>query len=217
MFPVSIFAQVHPSGLIRTAWAEPTATIAPGIWGQSLRKSQLSLTENEGTLLALVARAEPITAYQIAKVYEESPVSNFNTSKGKIYPMIKRLREAGLLRARSVKGDARGTERLETTSKGRQAVRAWIKDIRPSHLLPEDPLRTKVQSFDLLSREERIEWVSELKVELLKKVEQLEQYGREVTVPYQELVHENAMRSLRSRMDWLDLVLNQVVRQAGRD
>ena len=59
-----------------------------------MRKSQLSLTENEGTLLALVARAEPITAYQIAKVYEESPVSNFNTSKGKIYPMIKRLREA---------------------------------------------------------------------------------------------------------------------------
>ena len=193
------------------------ASIAPGIWGQSLRKSQLSLTENEGTLLALVARAEPITAYQIAKVYEESPVSNFNTSKGKIYPMIKRLREAGLLRARSVKGDARGTERLETTSKGRQAIRTWIKDIRPSHLLPEDPLRTKVQSFDLLSREERIEWVSELKVELLQKLEQLEQYGREVTVPYQELVHENAMRSLRSRMDWLDLVLNQVVRQTGRD
>lgn len=182
-----------------------------------MRKSQLSLTENEGTLLALVARAEPITAYQIAKVYEESPVSNFNTSKGKIYPMIKRLRQAGLLRARSVKGDARGTERLETTSKGRQAIRAWIKDIRPSHLLPEDPLRTKVQSFDLLSREERIEWVSELKVELLKKLDQLEQYGREVTVPYQELVHENAMRSLRSRMDWLDLVLNQVVRQTERD
>jgi DNA-binding PadR family transcriptional regulator len=181
-----------------------------------LRKS-LSLTENEGTLLALVARAEPITAYQIAKVYEESPVSNFNTSKGKIYPMIKRLRDGGLLRARSVKGDARGTERLETTAKGRQAIRSWIKDIRPSHLLPEDPLRTKVQSFDLLSRNERIEWVSELKVELLKKVDQLEQYGREVTVPYQDLVHENAMRSLRSRMDWLDLVLNKIVRQSDAD
>ena len=188
-----------------------------GTEARRLRKSILSLTENEGTLLALVARAEPITAYQIAKVYEESPVSNFNTSKGKIYPMIRRLREAGLLRARSVKDDARGTERLETTAKGRQAIRSWIKDIRPAHLLPEDPLRTKVQSFDLLSREERIEWVSELKVELLKKLEQLDQYGREVTVPYQNLVHDNAMRSLRSRMDWLDLVLNQVVRQTDRD
>ena len=179
-----------------------------------MRKSILSLTENEGTLLALVARAEPITAYQIAKVYEESPVSNFNTSKGKIYPMIKRLREAGLLRARSVKGDARGTERLETTAKARQAIRAWVKDIRPSHLLPDDPLRTKVQSFDLLSREERIAWVAELKVELLKKLEQLEQYGKDVSVPYHQLVHDNAVRSIRSRMDWLDLVLNDVVRQS---
>ena len=182
-----------------------------------MRKSTLSLTENEGTLLALVARAEPITAYQIAKVYEESPVSNFNTSKGKIYPMIKRLREAGFLKARTVKDDARGTERLETTPKGMQAIRSWVRDIRPSHLLPEDPLRTRLQSLDLLSREERIRWISELKVDLLKKVEELEEYGKQVTVPYQNLVHENAMRSLRSRMDWLDLVLNQVVRHGEPD
>jgi DNA-binding PadR family transcriptional regulator len=178
-----------------------------------LRESSLFLTDNEGTLLALVARAEPITAYQIAKVYEESPVSNFNTSKGKIYPMIRRLREAGLLRAKSVRGDARGTELLETTKKGRQAIRAWVKSIRPTHLLPEDPLRTKVQSFDLLTREERIEWISELKVELLKKLEDVETYGREVSVPYQDLVHDNAVRSIRNRMDWLDLVLNRVIRE----
>jgi DNA-binding PadR family transcriptional regulator len=171
------------------------------------------LTENEGTLLALVARAEPITAYQIAKVYEESPVSNFNTSKGKIYPMIKRLREAGLLRARAVKGDARGTEQLETTNKGRKAIRAWLLEIRPAHLLPEDPLRTKVQSFDLLTKEERIDWISELKVQLLGKMDDLERYGQEVSVPFQELVHDNAVRSIRGRMDWLDVVLNHVVRE----
>ena len=131
--------------------------------------------------------------------------------------MIKRLREAGLLNARSVKEDARGTERLETTAKGRQAIRGWLMDIRPSHLLPEDPLRTKLQSLDLLSREERIRWISELKVEMLKKVGELEEYGKHVTVPYQDLVHENAMRSLRTRMDWLDLVLNQIVRLADTD
>jgi len=32
-------------------------------------------------------------------------------------------------------------------------------------------------------------------------------------VPYQDLVHENAMRSIRSRMDWLDLLLSRVVRE----
>jgi DNA-binding PadR family transcriptional regulator len=179
-----------------------------------LRGSDFSLTENEGTLLALVARAEPITAYQIAKVYEESPVSNFNTSKGKIYPMIKRLRDEGLLRAKAVRGDRRGTEQLITTKKGRKAIHAWILELRPTHLLPEDPLRTKVQSFDLLTKDERIRWISQLKVALLKKLEDLEKYSEEVDVPFKDLVHENAVRSLRSRMDWLDLVLDRVVNGA---
>ena len=173
-----------------------------------------SLTDNEGTLLALVSRAEPITAYQIARVYEQSPVSNFNTSRGKIYPIIHRLREAGLLKAKSVKGDARGTELLETTKAGRKAIRAWTKEIRPTHLLPEDPLRTKLQSLDLLTREEKLEWIAELKLQLLKKLGDVEQYGREVSVPYQDLVHENAVRSIRSRMDWLDLLLDRVVRES---
>jgi DNA-binding PadR family transcriptional regulator len=180
-----------------------------------LRESDLALTDNEGTLLALVARAEPITAYQVAKVYEESPVSNFNTSKGKIYPMIRRLREAGLLRAKIVRGDARGTELLETTKKGREAVRGWVKEIRPAHLLPDDPLRTKLQTFDLLSREERNEWITEQKVQMLSKLEAVEEYGRQVSVPYQDLVHDNAVRSIRNRMDWLDLVLNRVIREKG--
>ena len=179
-----------------------------------MRDPTLSLTDNEGTLLALVARAEPITAYQIAKVYEDSPVSNFNTSKGKIYPIIKRLREAGLLRATSVPGDARGTETLSTTAKGREAVRSWVKSVRPAHLLPEDPLRSKVQSFDLLSRDERIEWIAELKIQLLNKLEEVEEYGRTVAVPFQDLVHENAIRSIRGRMDWLDVVLNKIVRES---
>jgi len=73
--------------------------------------------------------------------------------------------------------------------------------------------RTKLQSLDLLTREERIEWIAELKLQLLNKIEQVEQYGSEVSVPYQDLVHENAMRSIRSRMDWLDLLLNRVVRE----
>jgi DNA-binding PadR family transcriptional regulator len=181
------------------------------IGGLALPKTRYSLTDNEGTLLALVARGEPITAYQISKIYEGSPVSNFNTSTGKIYPIIKRLKDADYLRARLVKGDARGTEQVLTTKRGQEALRSWIKEIRPSHLLPEDPLRTKVQSFDLLSRKERIEWISELKMSLLEKLEKVEEYGRGKSAPYQGLVHDNAVRALRSRMDWLDLVLSYVV------
>lgn len=177
-----------------------------------MARANLYLTDNEGTLLALVARAQPITAYQIGKIYEQSPVSNFNTSKGKIYPLLRRLHEAGLLRPRKVLTDKRGTEQFEITRQGTKALREWIRDIRPTHLLPEDPLRTKVQSFDLLTREERLEWIAETKTELLRKLEDVEQYRKNVSVPYHDLVHENAVRTIRGRMDWLDLVLSRVVK-----
>lgn len=170
------------------------------------------LSDNEGTLLALVLRAGPITAYQIAKIYDESPVSNFNTSKGKLYPLIRRLRERGLVRPIKVASDARGTEQLECTDAGREAVRSWVKAIRPGHLLLDDPLRTKLQSLDLLSRQEQIEWVAAIKEQLLAKLAELDAYGREVDVPFHELVHENAVGAVRGRMEWLDRLLVAVVR-----
>jgi DNA-binding PadR family transcriptional regulator len=139
-------------------------------------------------------------------------VSNFGTSKGKIYPMIRRLKSRGLLSTRTVSDDARGTEQLECTGAGEDAVRDWVRQIRPVHLLLEDPLRTKVQSFDLLSRDERIEWIVEAKAQLLAKLAELEAYGKEVDVPFKALVHDNAVSSLRARMDWLDRVLKSVVR-----
>ena len=176
------------------------------------------LTDNEAMLLALVARAEPITAYQIAKAYDLSPVSNFNTSKGKIYPIIKRLKARRLLIAQNIADDGRGTERLSCTDAGRDEIRKWVMRIAPSDTLLEDPLRTKVQSFDLLSPEQRIEWVVKAKEELLAKMKELEDYRERVTAPFHELVHENAVASIRVRLTWLDLVFFEVTnsRQVDR-
>lgn len=170
------------------------------------------LTDDEGTFLALLARVQPATAYQLSKIYAGSPVSNFGTSKGKIYPLIRRLKARGLLVAKAVAGDARGTEALSCTPAGKAAIRAWVKQIRPSHLLPEDMLRTKLQSFDLLSKEEQIEWLVDVKKGLLGKLDELDTYGREVTVPFKDQVHDNALSALRCRMDWLDRVLHAIVK-----
>lgn len=174
------------------------------------------LNDNEGTFLALVQRIQPVTAYQVSKIYDESPVSNFNTSKGKIYPLIKRLCDRGLLIKEAVSGDARGTEQLRCTSLGEQAIRHWVKDIRPAHLLLEDPLRTKVQSFDLLSPAEQIEWVMAAKEQLAKQLDTLDAYGLSVSVPFQDYVHDNAVRSVRARIAWLDRMLHHLMRDEGK-
>jgi len=151
------------------------------------------LTDNEGALLALVVRAEPITAYQIGQVYGMSPVTNFNTSKGKLYAIIRRLAERGLLKATPVESDRRGTERLAATGAGRAAVRAWVMSARSEHLLLEDPLRTKIQSFDLLSPQERIDWCMQAKAMLEEKLREVDAYGDRVDVPFQDLVHDGAV------------------------
>ncbi|MBX3560353.1 MAG: PadR family transcriptional regulator [Sphingomonas sp.] len=177
-----------------------------------MTRRRIELTDNEGAFLALVLRIQPATAYQISRIYEDSPVSNFNTSKGKIYPMIRRLAEQGLVEKRPVEGDARGSEVLLCTDAGREAVRAWVRAIRANHLLLEDPLRTKVQSLGLLDREERIAWIVEVKAALHEKLRELEDYGKGVTVPFHESVHDNAVSALRGRMDWLDRLLERVVK-----
>ena len=182
-----------------------------------MAKRPIALTDDEGTFLALLLRVRRATAYQLSKIYAESPVSNFGTSKGKIYPLIRRLKARGLLAAKSVSGDGRGTEQLECTAAGTKAVRQWVRQIRPTYFLPEDPLRTKVQSFDLLSRDEQIEWIVEAKSGLAGKLEELEEYGRSVDVPYKAQVHDNAVSSIRSRMDWLDRLLRSIVKsEKGR-
>lgn len=172
--------------------------------GPPLPIANKKLTDDEGTFLSLLVRAERATAYQLSKTYAESPVSNFGTSKGKIYPLIRRLRERGLISTRLIADDARNSELLQPTKRGREAVREWVKQIKPTHLLLEDPLRTMVQSFDLLSEDERLEWVHQARSGLNEKLAELEEYGQSVHVPYKEQVHDNAVSSVESRLAWLD-------------
>jgi hypothetical protein len=81
-----------------------------------------------------------------------------------------------------------------------------------SHFLLDDPLRTKVQSFDLLSKEERIDWIVRSRVGLREKLDELEAYAATVQVPFQDIVHDNAVSSVHARLEWLDRLLATIVK-----
>lgn len=170
-------------------------------------KAGRDLTDHEGALLAEVLRRQPVTAYRITKAYGIDPVSSFNSSKGHVYPMIKRLAKRSFLKSITVPSDARGTETWECTKNGVAALREWLKTVSPHHLLLEDPMRTRIMSFDLLDHEEKLDWIFKAKAELLAKLNELEDYGKSVDVPFQAFVHDNAVSSIKSRMDWLDRML----------
>src|SRR6185295_15607876 len=125
-----------------------------GTAGRMRVKSDMKITEHEGMLLALMLRQQPVTAYQLFRFFETSPVTSINASKGQLYPAIKRLRERGLIEGRKVAGDGRGAEALSVTDAGRDMVQSWTRAIDATHITLDDPLRTRILSFDMLSREE---------------------------------------------------------------
>jgi DNA-binding PadR family transcriptional regulator len=172
-----------------------------------------ALTDNEGSLLGLVLRRQPVTAYELHRVYEQSPVTSFNASKGSLYPLIKRMKAAGLLAAAPKQSRGRNAESLHCTEAGEKAVSAWLRSLKSSHVMLDDPLRTMMLSLDRLSRDEQIEWVAEAKSLVAARMEQVEAYSASVSVPFQEIAHRGAMDMLRGKMAWLDQLLYVIVKQ----
>ena len=64
----------------------------PELWGgMPTRKSAKKggdgrLTEHEGMLLALLSREEPVTAYQLYRIFEQSPVRSMRARGNCILP-----------------------------------------------------------------------------------------------------------------------------------
>lgn len=178
-------------------------------------ESQADLSDNEGSLLALVLRRQPVTAYQLLKIYEQSPVSSFNESKGSLYPLIRRMKARGLLAAAPVAGDGRGAEALSCTARGRDAARAWAMAVKPRHILPDDPLRTKALSLHLLDAAERRQWIEEARALTQAKMTELGAYFVGLDLPSRGAVAENAEGALRERLRWLDRLAEECGASVG--
>jgi DNA-binding PadR family transcriptional regulator len=171
------------------------------------------VTDGEALVLSLIERMQPVTAYQIRKALAESPTTNISNSTGKIYPIIRRLKESGLIAATAVEDDGRGAERLTCTEQGRQVIRQWVKTIGTAHLLLEDPLRTKVLSFNLLSKAEQVRWLNAARGDLVAKLDEIKSYARKYPLPHMELAHENARLTTTARIAWIDHVLKRLGRK----
>jgi DNA-binding PadR family transcriptional regulator len=163
-----------------------------------------TLTDNEGALLALILRRQPVSAYQIGRAFEASPIHTLNTNKGKLYPLLQRLHERGLLGANIVEGDRRRTQLFECTEAGRTALKAWVCSIRPEHDLLHDPLRKKLQAFDLLTLEEQTQWADTATGRLRARLAQVEAFDAESEGPFGPLMKDNAREAIEARLRWLD-------------
>jgi DNA-binding PadR family transcriptional regulator len=103
-----------PFNTIRIKWAqqEPEMPAHPS-----------RLTTLSYALLGLI-RIEPRSGYGLRRVFETTPMGNYSSSPGSIYPALKVLSREGLIESRPAKA---GKSVFALTDAGTEAFETWLK------------------------------------------------------------------------------------------
>ncbi len=167
------------------------------------------MTELDFTILAIIARDGPLSAYDVRKVFARSLTSTWSSSTGSIYPSIRRLEKARQVASSSPKG-ARARKTLRVTAGGRAALDRWLEAITPEAAGPTpNPVRTRMYFLGILSSAKRsaiirsaIESTRAAATEAERRRASRVSDEREDVVQY--LASEGVLYELRARLAWLE-------------
>lgn len=172
------------------------------------------MTELESTILAVIVRDGPVSAYGVRKVFDASSTPSWSSSTGAIYPCVRRLIAMGLVTTSAPTG-ARRQQLLSATPKGRAAVRAWICDVQLElGAASPDPIRTRAFFLRTLPGSARLAFIDRA---LAATADALDEVRRETVVeedagvdPFVVAAGRGAAYELRARRRWL-LTLREMV------
>lgn len=170
----------------------------------------------ERILLALIAMKEQ-TAYDVRRLFLETPLSQYSASPGSLYPAMKRLDARGLLAARAEPGDKGRPRRVyAATDAARRLVETWVSapptmaelrtDIRiplfrfaaMGALAPREAAEPFVNAFQALCSEYRRELV--------------ERRSAFDPSAHAHLALDNAVRAMDAHIAWADMALSRIAR-----
>ncbi len=166
------------------------------------------LSELECFILGLVWKHGPCTAYALRQQLQGSPSTQWSGSAGAIYPLVRRLERAGLLKSRSSGRGMRASLEYTTTSRGEAALKQWIgPPIAPEAMtVSHDPLRSRLRFLSALPPAQRREW-AQAALAALDEVEKRVQAWEKATPgkgdPFIRLVTRSGMLDTRARRTWL--------------
>jgi DNA-binding PadR family transcriptional regulator len=144
------------------------------------------LTDFEQVLLGLV-RAAPSTGYDLKSQFAATPLRVYQPSSGAIYPALRRLERAGLLRTgpgsqESAVQDGRARRRIfyHITDQGRAMHTAWIRQpVDPATIAADLPLHMMrfVMMEGEVSRKDVLAFLTDLRDALTVQLQGLESYA----------------------------------------
>lgn len=154
------------------------------------------LSTLELTALGVVWKQGPCTAYAVMREFAGSQTLAYRSGAGSIYPLLKRLRAAGLLSERGGK--------LRITAAGAQRLKNWalLRNYGREVFANLDPLRSRAYFLGALSTEDQNEFIenslrglNDLRREVKEKVRAYEQAGQRFSaLAMQGAVYETEAR-----------------------
>ena len=167
------------------------------------------MTELDLTILAIIARDGPLSAYDVRKVFARSLTSTWSSSTGSIYPSIRRLQDARHVASSSPKG-ARARKTLRVTAAGRAAVDRWLQEITPEMAGPTpNPVRTRIYFLGILNSSEGSAILRKAIASTRAALDEAERrrtarVSADSDDVVQHLASEGVLYELRARVAWLE-------------
>jgi DNA-binding PadR family transcriptional regulator len=168
-------------------------------------------SELECFVLGIVWQSGPCSAYDVRRHMQRSPSTQWSGSAGAIYPLVERLRRAGLLSARAERTGNRKRLEYSVTPKGTDALRAWIGPpfAEEAVTVTYDPLRSRARFLGVMTPAERRAWVEAAQAALAEVALRVERWRREyvdapdASDPFAEIVSLHGELDVRWRREWL--------------
>lgn len=167
-------------------------------------------SELEGFVLGLVWEMGLCSPYELRRQMGASPSTQWSASAGAIYPLVRRLEKAGLVRSKVKAHGKRARREYEVTGAGLKALRAWVGPplAREAVTVAHDPLRSRARFLGTLSKKERLAWVKAVRA-ALDEVERRVRAWKPAKGSG-ELMTISGELDVRSRREWLGEVGKRV-------
>ncbi|MFG0275807.1 MAG: PadR family transcriptional regulator [Phycisphaerales bacterium] len=170
------------------------------------------LSELEHCVLGVVSLRQPCTPYALRKVFLDSPSAHWSGSAGAIYPLVRRLERAGLLRSAPDESSGRAARVYRVTPAGRRRLRAWLAPPLDARARFEfDPLRLRVRFLGALLPAQQEAFFKDA-ADALDAAHAEAQATLDASPlaedPWRHAASLGALRAIESRRAWLEEIRN---------
>jgi len=180
-------------------------------------KNDITLSPLRLAILGLVAM-HPQSGYDLRKVFETTPMGNFSSSPGAIYPALKSLEKKGWIRGESENTESlRPRQVFSITDEGDAILRAELeKPVTRDELIWHfDQVMLRFAFIERVGYPEALRFLGEYRTESESYVSHLEALGNQLSdhlSPCGRLALEHGIQNSRGNARWAKKAIEELLK-----